>query len=95
MIIDDSSIFSSINYLSQLVDKGPFKNLLAPMTLKVKLVIILSRPLVKSAYQKNNFLISQPKHYVVGTQKNHLNETGRRCRGLVCDCDSWSYCLAF
>ena len=44
------------------------------------------RPLVKSAYQKNNFLISQPKHmlwvlnyfsiktYVVGTQKNRLND---------------------
>ena len=28
----------------------------------------------KSAYQKNSFLISQPKH-VVGTQKNRLNET--------------------
>ena len=23
-----------------------------------------------SAYQKNNFLISQPKHNVLGTQKN-------------------------
>ena len=31
------------------------------------------RLLVKSAYQKNNFLISQPKH-VVGTQKNRLND---------------------
>ena len=30
------------------------------------------RPLVKSAQQDNNFLISQ---YVVGTQKNRLNET--------------------
>ena len=27
-----------------------------------------------SAYQKNNFLISQPKH-VMGTQKNRINET--------------------
>ena len=36
---------------------------------------ILSRTLVKSAYQKNNFLISQTKTYVVGTQKNSLNET--------------------
>ena len=35
------------------------------------------KPLVKSAKQKNNYLISQPKRYVVGTQKNrlHLNET--------------------
>ena len=32
------------------------------------------RPLVKSEYQKNNFLIST-KTYVVGTQKNSLNET--------------------
>ena len=31
-------------------------------------------PLVQCAYQKNNFLISRPKH-VVGTQKNRLNET--------------------
>ena len=34
----------------------------------------LIRTLVKSEYQKINFLISQPKH-VVGTQKNRLNET--------------------
>ena len=35
------------------------------------------RPSAKSVYPKNNFLISQPKHmlYVVGTQKNRLNET--------------------
>ena len=35
------------------------------------------RPSVKSAYRKNDFLISQQKHvlYVVGTQKNRLNET--------------------
>ena len=34
------------------------------------------RPSAKSAYPKNNFLISQPKHmlYVVGTQKIRLNE---------------------
>ena len=32
------------------------------------------RTLVKGAYQKSNFLISQPKHDV-GTQKNRLNET--------------------
>ena len=36
--------------------------------------VCYSRPLVKSAYQNINFLISQPKH-VVGTQKNRLNET--------------------
>ena len=46
---------------------------------------MLPRHLVKSAYQKTIFLISQPKHmlwvlkrtisYVVGTQKNRLNET--------------------
>ena len=30
------------------------------------------RPLVKNAYQKNNF---STKTYVVGTQKNRLNET--------------------
>ena len=34
----------------------------------------LIRTLVKSAYQKFNFLISEPKH-VVGSQKNRLNET--------------------
>ena len=31
--------------------------------------------LVKSVYRKFNFLISQPKTYVVGTKKNGLNET--------------------
>ena len=34
----------------------------------------LSRPSVKSAYQKINFLILQPKH-IVGTQKNRLNKS--------------------
>ena len=36
--------------------------------------VYLFRTLVKSAQQKFNFLISQPKH-VVGTQKNRHNET--------------------
>ena len=34
-----------------------------------------SRPLAKNAYQKFIFLISQPKHVVVGTPRNGLNET--------------------
>ena len=34
-----------------------------------------NRALVKSAYQKKYFLISQSKTYVMGTQKNRLNET--------------------
>ena len=39
-------------------------------------IAIMFRTLVKSAYQKkNDFLISQPKHNVVGAQKNQLNET--------------------
>ena len=33
------------------------------------------RALVMSAYKEINCLISQPKHYVVGTQKNRRNET--------------------
>ena len=33
------------------------------------------RALVMSAYKEINCLISQPKHYVVGTQKNRHNET--------------------
>ena len=37
------------------------------------LLNMIFRPLVKSAYPKINFLISQTKH-VVGTQKNRLNE---------------------
>ena len=32
------------------------------------------KPLVKFAYQKINFLISPPKHHIVGTQKNRLND---------------------
>ena len=32
------------------------------------------RALVMSAYKEINCLISQPKHYVVGTKKNHCNE---------------------
>ena len=35
----------------------------------------LFRTLVKSVKRKNFFLISQPKLYVVGTQKNRLKET--------------------
>ena len=38
-------------------------------------IIIMYSPLVKSVYQKFIFLISQPKTYVVGPQKNRLNET--------------------
>ena len=34
------------------------------------------RALVMSAYKEINCLISQPKHYAVGTQKNRLNEGG-------------------
>ena len=34
----------------------------------------MTRNLVRGAQQKFNFLISQPKTYVVGTQKNRLNE---------------------
>ena len=33
------------------------------------------RPLVKSAYQKYIFSYFSTKTYVVGSQKNHLNET--------------------
>ena len=33
------------------------------------------RALVMSAYKEINCLISQPKHYVVGIQKNCRNET--------------------
>ena len=33
------------------------------------------RALVMSAYKEINCLISQPNHYVVGTQKNRRNET--------------------
>ena len=34
------------------------------------------RALVMSAYKDINCLISQPKHYVVGNQKNHRNGGG-------------------
>ena len=34
-----------------------------------------NRSLVKSAYQKNKCSYFSTKTYVVGTQKNHLNET--------------------
>ena len=30
--------------------------------IRIQMDVSYSRPLVKSAYQKNNFLISQPKH---------------------------------
>ena len=33
------------------------------------------RALVTSAYKEINCLISQAKHYAVGTQKNRRNET--------------------
>ena len=38
-------------------------------------VTVAIRPLVKSVYQKNCFSYFSTKKYVVGTQKNHLNET--------------------
>ena len=42
-----------------------------------------SRPLVKSAYQKNIFLISQPKHYVVGTQRDSSFESPKHMLKLM------------
>ena len=42
--------------------------------LKMSELVANIRPLVKKVEQKNNFLLSQPKH-VVGTQKNGLSET--------------------
>ena len=63
--------------MSCLRDNGLAKSLMAFSSVKVT---------YKSAYQKNNCPISQPKHmlwvllrnvsmkHVVGTQKNHLNE---------------------
>ena len=39
--------------------------------------------MVRSAQQKNNFLIFQPKHDV-GTQKNRLNETVLLCTQNIC-----------
>ena len=39
-----------------------------------EILIFKIRPLVESAYQKNNSYFST-KTYVVGTQKNRLNET--------------------
>ena len=56
------------------------KNLLGTYFVKVcrKISIcngIYIRALVISAYKEINCLISQPRHYVVGTQKNRRNET--------------------
>ena len=41
----------------------------------VKQQFDILRPLVKGVYLIFFFLISQPKHYVVGTQKNRLIKT--------------------
>ena len=49
-----------------------YKNLFCK-NLWVKLAYI--RALVMSAYKEINCLISQPKHYVLGNQKNRRNET--------------------
>ena len=43
--------------------------------MKVTHAMIVIRSQDKNVYLKNVFLISEPKHYVVGTQKNRLNET--------------------
>ena len=42
------------------------------------------KPLDKSTYQKNNFLILSTKTYVVGTQKNRLIETGLLSTQNIC-----------
>ena len=42
---------------------------------KYQFAMAYIRALVMSAYKEINCLISQPKHYVVGTQKNRRNET--------------------
>ena len=48
-----------------------------PLCIEIDLHI---RPLVKSAYQKNNFLISQPKHMIKLTDKKNIyNFTLKNC----------------
>ena len=51
------------------------KNLLETYFVKTCRQISMAyiRALVMSAYKENNCLISQPKHYVVGTQKQDAN----------------------
>ena len=51
-------LFSSMDFLLKIFILKP-KNFVLNVTQTILNVI---RPLVKSAYQKNNFLISQPKH---------------------------------
>ena len=41
------------------------------------------RALVMSAYNDINCLISQPKHYVVGTQKNRRNVTVLKAQKII------------
>ena len=56
-----------------------YKNLLETYFVKTvgkyQFAMAYIRALVMSAYKEINCLISQPKHYVVGTQKNRRNET--------------------
>ena len=57
-----------------------YKNLLETYFVKTcigkyQFAMAYIRALDMSAYKEINCLISQPKHYVVGTQKNRCNET--------------------
>ena len=67
--INDTSFYTSLNSIARRMAKNSLMFSLSQCN------NYKSRPLVKSVYQKDIFLISQPKHYVVGTQKNCLNET--------------------
>ena len=68
--IVDSTLDLSTKAVSSL-DKYQMKN----MGWKYQFAMAYIRALVMSAYKEINCLISQPKHYVVGTQKNRRNES--------------------
>ena len=51
---------------------------------KYQFAIAYIRALVMSAYKEINCLISQPKHYIVSTQKNRRNETVLLSTKIIC-----------
>ena len=74
--IKTACLVTGVSALSKCSKTLYYKNLIE--TYKVNIssqYMAYIRALVMSAYKEINCLISQPKHYVVDTQKNRRNET--------------------
>ena len=63
------------DFISDLLSPTLFIYVLLYIDASYVMIYFILRPLVMSAYQKKKISYFSAKTYIVGTQKNHLNET--------------------